>query len=338
MTARRRHVALGRLTSLALCVLTLAQAVAQSAQDPYPSRPVRIVVPFAPGGTTDIVARALSDELREILGQPVVVENKPGADGIIAIQELLRSGADGYTLMIGNVATNAVGPLFHASKLPFAYERDVVPVMRLVDIPGVLVATTRNFMPRTLPELIAYAREHPGTVNYGTPGIGNYVHYDMALLASRAGGLAMTAIPNKAGASGVINDLLVGTVHVAFVNAASTAGSIEAGTLRPLAVVNRSRLASMPNVPTMQEAGFADVGTIAWQGLFASAAVPRPVLEKIRRAAAQALDAPATRRVLEQQSFNIVPTTSLDEAQSWFASELGYWRKIIKETPIEEAN
>jgi tripartite-type tricarboxylate transporter receptor subunit TctC len=159
--------------------------------------------------------------------------------------------------MIGNVATNAVGPLFHAVKLPFAYERDVLPVMRLVDIPGVLVATTRNFTPQTLSELIAYAREHPGKINYGTPGIGNYVHYDMALLASRAGGLAMTAIPNKAGASGVINDLLVSTVQVAFVNAASTAGSIEAGTLRPLAVANHARLASLPNVPTMQEMGEA---------------------------------------------------------------------------------
>jgi tripartite-type tricarboxylate transporter receptor subunit TctC len=327
-----------RLTSLALCVLTFAQANAQSAQDSYPSHPIRIVVPFAPGGTTDIVARILSEELRNILGQPVVIENKPGADGIIAIQELLRSGADGYTLMIGNVATNAVGPLFHAGELSFAYERDVVPVMRLVDIPGVLVATTQNFPPQTLSELIAYAREHPGKVNYGTPGIGNYVHYDMALLASRAGGLVMTAIPNKAGASGVINDLLVGTVQVAFVNAASTAGSIKAGTLRPLAVANHVRLASLPNVPTMQEAGFAGVGTIAWQGLFAHAAVPRPVLEKILKATAQALGAPTVRRVLEQQAFNIVPTSSLDEARFWLGGELRDWRKIIEDTKLEKSN
>jgi tripartite-type tricarboxylate transporter receptor subunit TctC len=327
-----------RLTSVALCVLTFAQAIAQSAQDSYPNRPIRIVVPFGPGGTTDIVARALSEELRTILGQPVIVENKPGADGIIAIQELLRSGADGYTLMLGNVATNAVAPLFYAGKLPFAYDRDVVPVMRLVDIPGVLVATTQNFPPQSLSELITYAREHPGKVNYGTPGIGNYVHYDMALLASRAGGLVMTAIPNKAGASGVINDLLVGTVQVAFLNAASTAGNIRAGTLRPLAVANHARLASLPNVPTMQEAGFAGVGTIAWQGLFANAAVPRPVLEKLLKAMAQALGAPAVRRVLEQQSFNIVPTSSLDEARSWLAGELKDWRKIIDDTKIEGSN
>jgi tripartite-type tricarboxylate transporter receptor subunit TctC len=329
-----------RLTSLlfVLCVLLSASAKAQSPRDAYPDRPIRIVVPFAPGGTTDIVARALSEELRKSLGQPIVIENKPGADGIIAIQELLRSGADGYTLMLGNVATNAVGPLVHAGSLPFDYERDVVAVMRLVDIANILVATTRNFPPQTLSELISYAKEHPGKVNYGTPGVGNYVHYDMALFASRAGGLKMMAVPNKAGASGLVNDLLVGTVQVSLVNAATAAGSIKAGTLRPLAVANYTRLSDLPDVPTLREAGFPGVGTIAWQGLFAHAGVPRPVLEKLRKAAAQALDTPAVRHVLEQQSFNIVPTHSLEEAQSWLADELRNWRRTIQETRIETPN
>jgi len=329
-----------RLMSLLLAAwpVVFATPLAQAQSIDYPTRPIRIVIPFGPGGTTDIVARALSEELRSELGQPVVIENRPGADGIIAIQELIRSGGDGHTLMIGNVATNAVGPLFHAARLPFDYERDVVPIMRLVDIPGVLVATTRNFPPQTLPELIAYARAHPGMVNYGTPGIGNYVHYDMALLASRAGGLTMTAVPNKAGAAAVINDLLVGTVQVAFVNAASTAGSIKAGTLRPLAVANHSRLPDLPNIPTLEEAGFPGVGTIAWQGLFASAAVPRPVLETIRKAFAQAVTAPRARQILEQQSFHVVPTNSLDEAEAWLRSELRDWRKIVQETKIEASN
>jgi tripartite-type tricarboxylate transporter receptor subunit TctC len=157
----------------------------------------------------------------------------------------------------------------------------------------------------------------------------------MMLFANRAGGLAMTAIPNKAGASGLINDLLVGTVQVSFVNAASSAGSIKAGTLRAFAIVNHARLPDLPNVPTMREAGFPGVGTIAWQGLFASAATPRPVLEKVREAATQALDDPAVKRILEQQSFNIVPTRSLDEAKTWLAGEMNDWRKIIQETKIE---
>jgi tripartite-type tricarboxylate transporter receptor subunit TctC len=321
---------------VAWLAFAVSDANAQSvARDDYPTRPIRIVVPFAPGGTTDIVARALSEELRNGLGQSVVVENKPGADGIIAIRELVRSGTDGYTLMIGNVATNVIAPIVHSGKLSFDYERNVVPVMRLADVPGVLVATTRNFSPQTVSELITYAKDHPGKVNYGTPGIGNYVHYDMALFAHRAGGLVMAAIPNKAGASGVINDLLVGSVQVAFINAASTAGSIKAGTLRPLAVANHARLPDLPNVPTMREAGFPGVGTIAWQGLFANAETPQAVLERVRKAATQALAAPTVKRSLEQQAFNIAPTASLEEAKSWLAGEMGDWRRIVQETKIE---
>ncbi len=328
------------LTSLlsAACLSASAALPAHAQSTDYPTRPIRIVVPFAPGGTTDIVARAISDEVRNILGQPLVIENRPGADGILAIQELVRSGADGYTFMIGNVGTNAIAPILYASKLPFDYAHAVVPVMRLADIPGVMVATTRNFPPQSVPELITYAKQHPGAINYGTPGIGNYVHYDMALFARRAGGLEMTAVPNKAGASGVINDLLVGTVQVAFVNVASTAGSIKAGTLRPLALANHDRIAAFPEVPTMREAGFPGVGTIAWQGLFAAAGVPRPVLETVRKAVTQALAAPSVRRVLEQQAFNIVPTSSLEDANAWLARELRDWRKIVEETKVQASH
>jgi tripartite-type tricarboxylate transporter receptor subunit TctC len=304
----------------------------------YPSRPVKIIVPFAPGGTTDIVARILAEELKNSFGQAFVVENKPGADGILAIQELTRSGADGYTLMIGSVATNAIAPILYAKKISFNYERDVVPVMRLVDIPGVLVATTRSFPPTSLPELVDYARQNPGKVTYGTPGIGNYAHYDMVLFAKRAGGLEIIAVPNKAGASGVINDLLVGTVQIAFVNAASTASHIQAGTLRALALANHSRLAALADVQTMQELGFDGVGTIAWQALFAPASTPSETLEKIRVAAAEAMQKSSAVQALQQQAFNLVPTRSLDEARSWLAAEMNEWRKITQETKLDPQN
>src|SRR5215467_15140615 len=262
------------VSSLSLALATSPTAAQSVAQGHYPSKPVRILIPFAPGGTTDIVARALADELKTNLGQPILIENKPGADGIVAIQELVRSGADGHTFMLGNVGTNAIAPILYADRTSFNYARDVAAVMRIADIPGVLVATTRNFPPRTVAELTDYARKNPGKVNYGTPGVGNYAHYDMALFAKRGGGLKMVAIPNKAGATGVMNDLLGGAVQVAFINAATPAGNIQAGNLRVLAVVNHARLPNLPGVPTMQEVGFAGVGTAAWQGLFAAASTP----------------------------------------------------------------
>jgi tripartite-type tricarboxylate transporter receptor subunit TctC len=328
-----------RLASFFLSLLCITLAHAQSsAQDSYPSRVVRIVVPFGPGGTTDIVARILADELKNRLGQTVLVENKPGADGVIAINELVRSGGEGYTLMLGNVTTNAITPILYANKMSVNYERDVVPVMRLVDVPAFLIATTKDFPPKTVAELVAYAKSNPNKVDYGTTGVGSYPHLDMALLAKRAGDVSMTAVPNKGGASGMITDLLTGTVQVAFINVASTAGNVKAGTLRALAVVNHARLPAHPDVPTMQEAGYPGIGTIAWQGLFASANTPKPVLEKIRAATAEAMQTPSVVENLKKQEFNLVPTTSLEEARTWLADELSNWKTITRDLKIELQN
>jgi tripartite-type tricarboxylate transporter receptor subunit TctC len=327
------------LRSIAVALLCLALLEAQShAQDRYPSRQVKIVVPFGPGGTTDIIARVLAEDLKNRLGQTFIVENKTGADGLIAIQELVRSGGDGYTLMLGNVTTNAITPIVYASTMSLNYERDVVPVMRLVDVPAFLVATSQDFPPKTVPELIAYAKQNPEKINYGTTGVGSYPQIDMMLFAKRAGNLTLTAIPNKGGASGMIHDLLVGTVQLAFINVASTASNVKSGMLRPLAVVNHTRLPAFPEVPTMQELGFPGVGTIAWQGLFASAAAPREVLEKVREATAQALKTPAVIQTLKAQEFNMRPTNSLEEAKVWLTDDMANWRNIIRDTKLEIPN
>jgi tripartite-type tricarboxylate transporter receptor subunit TctC len=320
------------LVSVFCVALTHAPSIAA---DHYPSRTVRIIVPFSPGGTTDIVARVLAEELKNRLGQPFIVENRPGGDGIIAINELVRSGGDGYAVMIGNVSTNAIIPILYAKKMTIDYERAIVPVMRLVDIPEFLAATTTNFPPKSVAELVAYAKSNPNKLNYGTTGAGSYPHLDMAIFAKRAGNISMTGIPSKGGASGMINDLLTGTVQVAFINVASAAGNLKAGSLRALSVVNHSRLSAYPNVPTMEEAGYPEVGTIAWQALFASAATPAPVLEQIREATALALETPSVRQVLQQQDFNLIPTHSLAEAKSWFASDMSHWRKTTHEIGVE---
>ena len=316
--------------------LTGVEVRAQSA--PYPDRPVKILVPYAPGGATDIVARIIGEQMRQILGQPVVIENKPGANGIIAVEELARAKPDGHTLLVGNVTTNAIAPVLYRKRYKINYDTDVVPVQRLVDIPAFLLITTTNFPPKTVAELIDYAKKNPGKVRYGTVGAGSYPHYDMAFFAKRAGDLDMIAIHNKAGAAGVINDMVTGDTQAVFLNVASTAAMVRAGKLKPLALVNHERLPEYPDVPTMKEVGYPDVGTLAWQALFAPAGTPKEVLEKLAKASLDAMYAPASQEVFKKQNFNIVPNKSLDDARSWLVGEMATWKRIADEVKIETAD
>src|SRR6516162_5425657 len=157
---------------LSLLLATLGASTPAPAQERYPSRIVKIIVPYAPGGATDIVARILAEQLRQILNQSIIVENKPGANGIIAIREMVSSRSDGYTLMVGNVTTNAITPVLTPAKVP-SYETNVVPVTNVVDIPAFLLVTTNNFNVRSLAELIAYAKQNPGQLRYGSVGAGS---------------------------------------------------------------------------------------------------------------------------------------------------------------------
>jgi tripartite-type tricarboxylate transporter receptor subunit TctC len=321
---------------LAASVLLAFGMTQARAQDKYPVKPVKIVVPYAPGGATDIVARILGEQLRQILGQSVIVENKPGANGIVAINELVSSKPDGYTLMIGNVTTNAITPVLTPAKVP-NYDKNVVPISNLVDIPAYLLVTTTNFNVKSVAELVDYARKNPGKLRYGTVGAGSYPHYDMAFFAKKAGDLDMIAIHNKAGASGIINDMITGDTQVSFLNAASSAAQIRAGKLRPLAMVNHQRLPEAPDVPTLQESGYPGVGTIAWQGLFAPGATPKEVLDLLFKATIQALQAPPVVEAFHKQNFNIVPSKSLDDAKAWLAAQITSWKEITGAVKIETA-
>ena len=306
------------------------------AQDKYPSRPVKVIVPYAPGGATDIVARIVGDEFQKITGQGFVVLNKPGAFGMLAIDEMVKSAPDGYTLMIGNVSTNAITPIIYAKKLTVDYDKNVVAVTNLVDVPAFLLVSTANDFPvKSIPELIAYAKQNPGKLRYGTVGVGSYPHYDMAYFAKRAGDLDLVGIPNKNGAAGVIQDMLRGDVQTAFLNVASTAGQVQAGKFRALAVINHARLKEYPDIPTMKELGYGDVGTIAWNGLFAPAATPKPVLEALFTAVNRALNAPEAVEKLGKQNFNIVPNRSLDDAKAWLEAEMKHWQTITSTVTID---
>ena len=320
---------------LALAALVLGMPTAH-AQDKYPSRTVKVIVPYAPGGATDITARIVCDELQKLTGQPFVVINKPGAFGMVAIDEMAKSAPDGYTLMVGNVSTNAITPIIYASKMTTDYAKSVVAVTNLIDVPAFLLATTANdFPPKTVKEFIEYAKKNPGKVRYGTVGIGSYPHYDMAYFAKRAGDLDLVGLPNKNGASGVIQDMLRGDAEAAFLNVASTAGQVKAGKFRALAVVNHTRLAEYPDIPTMKEAGFADVGTVAWNGMFAPAATPAPVLEALFNDVTKALQAPELVEKFKKQNFNIVPNKSVADARFWLAGEIKHWRSITEAVKID---
>jgi tripartite-type tricarboxylate transporter receptor subunit TctC len=324
-----------RFILVLLSLFTLAVAnVEAAAQDKYPSRPVKILVPFGAGSATDIVIRIIGEQMRQNLGHPIIVDNKPGAFGIVAIEEMARSKPDGYTLQVGNVGTNAVTPVLYRKKLSIDYERDVVPVARLTDVPLFFVATTKSFPPTSLAELVEYARQHPGKVRYASVGVGSNNHFDMEIFAKRAG-LEMIHIPIKAGGAGMTNDLVTGDSQIGLVNIASAGSMIKAGQLRALAVVSDQRLTEYPDVATMAELGYPGVGTPLWSGLFAPAGTPKDVLEMLHKSVIQALNSAPVQDAFKKQVIRAVPTASLDEARTWLKDEMAAWSRIVSEVKVE---
>ena len=315
-------------------VLAACAAAPALAQDQFPSRTVKIRVPYAPGGATDIVARVVAQAMGKSLGQSFLVENKPGAFGILALEEVARSKPDGYTLMIGNVSTNCITPVLYAKKMTFDYNATIIPVTRLADLPAFLIATTKNFAPNTVADFVAYAKKRPGQLKYATVGVGSFPHYDM-LNFERKTGLDMIAVPIKNGAGEVVTDMAKGEEQVAFLNVATTAPLIKAGNLKPLAAVADSRLGDYPNVPTMAEVGYPGIGTQQWQGLFARAGTPKAVVDKLFRAATAALHSPEATKVFTPQYIRVIPSKSPEEAVTWLRNDTATWRKTISEAKLK---
>lgn len=318
---------------LFVSMLCLVAGAAQ-AQDKYPSRPIKVVVPYAPGGAVDIVARIVTEQMRQALGQPFIIENKPGAFGILGLEELARAKGDGYTLMFGNNNANVITPILYPKKITIDVEKAVVPVARVADLPGFLIATMKNFPPATFAEFIAYAKQNPGKVRFSSVGVGSFPQYDMEILARRAG-LDMVHIPNKAGASGMLNDLVSGDAQVAFLNVATPAAMVRAGQLRPLAVITEKRMPEYPDVPTLAELGFAGIGTVQWLAIFAPSGVPQAVVETIHKAAVEAVTSAAVQEKFKAQSLRAVPTSSPEEAKTFVQDEFALWNRITREVKID---
>jgi tripartite-type tricarboxylate transporter receptor subunit TctC len=293
---------------------------------------VKILVPYGPGGSTDIVARLLADQLRERLNAAFVVENKPGASGVIAIEELARAKPDGYTLLLGNVNTNAITPILFAKKMSINYGQKIAPIMRLVEIPGFLTVTTQDFPPATVAELIAYAKKSSAPLRYGSVGPGSTNHLTAAMMAKRAG-VEMVHVPNKSGAAMVADTVRGDTQLTAAVVVSSAVAMVKSGQLRPIAVDSSERLPEYPDVPTMAESGFPNLGT-HWQGLFAPAGTPREALGIIHRAVVEALNSATIQEAFKRSSIRALPTASLDEAMPWMQEEAKIWATIIAEVNV----
>ncbi len=323
-----------RLGILLLGLLCAGVAVRPASADDYPSKTVRIIVPLAPGGATDIVARLLAEQLRSSLGQSFVIENKVGANGMLALEELARSKPDGYTLMVGNVSTNAITPTFNADKLTFDPSKALVTVARLAIIPSFLVATTTGgFDVKTVQELVDYGKTNPGKLRNTSAGVASYPHFDTAIFAKKAG-FESIHIPNKAGAAGMINDLVTGDVHWGVLNVASAASLVRAGKLRPLAVMTEERLPEYPDIPTLKEVGFPGVGTLGWQAMLAPGGTPSAVLEKLHGAMIGALESAPVKDAFTKQVIYASPTKSPADARAWSENERTHWKAAIAETGI----
>jgi tripartite-type tricarboxylate transporter receptor subunit TctC len=320
-----QHVA---IRALALCAAALALVIAPLAgAQGYPARPVRLVVPFPAGGTTDILARAAAQKMSEAWGQQVVVDNRPGAAGNIGAELVAKSAPDGYTLLMGTVGTHAINASLY-SKLPYDPVKDFAPVILVAGVPNVLVIGPALPV-NSVQELIAYAKANPGKLNFASSGSGTSIHLSGELFKTLTG-VQMTHVPYK-GSAPALTDLMGGQVHLMFDNLPSSLAFIKAGKLRALAVTSTARAAALPDVPTLVEAGVPGFEASSWFGILAPAGTPRDVVMRINGEVAKWLASPDARDKLSGQGAIPAGGTPEDFARH-IKGEMAKWAKVVKES------
>jgi tripartite-type tricarboxylate transporter receptor subunit TctC len=316
---------------LIAAVLAAGAAVSHAAEK-FPSKPVRLIVPYAPGGATDITARLLQNGISELWGQPVIVDNRAGASGNIALELAAKSPPDGYTLQVGNVSTNAINETTFAS-LKIKPSRDLIGVTNLIQLPHLWVVSPA-VPANSLKEFVDYVKKSPTRLNYGSAGVGSYPHLDAAKLLKHAG-IEMTHVPYKGGAAGMLTGIMGNEVQLIFINLASSLSNIRAGRMKALATTWPTRRPELPNVPTVAEAGFPGYGTNAWNGLFAPAGIPKPLLRKIHDDVLKVMDMPATKDALAKVYMTAVVNKTPEEFQKFVLEEIKAWSKVAAENHIK---
>ena len=294
----------------------------------YPNKPVRMIVPFAPGGASDFVGRILQPRLSELLGTQVVVENRAGASGNIGMDAAAKSSPDGYTIYLGNVGTVALNPAVF-TKLSVVPTRDFIAVTQVVDVPGVLVIHP-DVKANTVKDLVAIAKAYPGKLNYASPGSGSQNRLETEVFRKVAGGLDMVHVPYKGGAGPAVAGLAGGETHMMFVTASSAMTFVKNGRIKLLAVTSGKRLAAFPDTPTMAEAGYPELTSGSWQGVFVPAGTPKEVVDKLYGAVIETMKTPEVVQRLATGGVDVV-TSKPGEFSKFVQSETERWGRAVRE-------
>jgi len=311
-----------------LTALLLVASLAALAQEPYPSKPVRLILPFPPGGGTDLLGRLIADRLSAALGQPVVTENRGGAGGNVGAEAAARSAPDGYTIVL--VAPSiAISPTLY-SKLNYDPIKDFAPIALVAQVPNVMV-THPSVPATTLAEFIAYARANPGKLNFGSGGLGTSNHLAGELFNLRTGA-ALTHVPYK-GVNLAMNGVLAGEVHLVFIGVPVPAPHIKAGKLRGLAVLGRERSPLIPDVPTAAEAGLADFDVTTWYGILAPAGTPRPIIQRLNGELTKMMQAPEIKERLAGMGTDPLTSTP-EEFGAYIKREMARWGDVIRKAHL----
>jgi tripartite-type tricarboxylate transporter receptor subunit TctC len=321
-----------RRAGLALSVATLATAflAGPSFAQTYPDRTITMVVPFAAGGSTDLVARILAQKLSEQMGQSVVVENRAGAGGNIGAASVAKAAPDGYTILYGTISTHALNPLM-AKKSAYDPVKDFEPIILVGNIPNVLVVNP-SVPAKNVQELIALVKANPDKYSYASSGVATPLHLSGEMFNSMAG-TKMAHVPYR-GAGPAMNDLIAGQVPILFDNLPSSVEFIKAGKIRALAVTTKTRVEQMPDIPTMDEQGLKGYETYSWQALFAPAKTPQPIIDKLNAEVKKALADPALQKRLKDLTMTVTPSTPA-ELGRFVQDQLTLWGPITKATGVQ---
>ena len=310
-------------------LLLVPGSFAQSPARAFPSKSIRFVVPYPPGGASDVTARILGARLTDAWQQPVVIDNRAGANGIIALDLVAQSAPDGYTILMANLGPNAINPGVY-SRLPYDAENSFAPIVLTTIVPQVIVANPALAV-KSLAEMVAMAKGKPGQMRYGNGGNGSANHLAMELFRSMAG-IDMQAIQYK-GDGPALADVMSGNIDFALPTVLAAIGNVKSGRLRAVAVTTRARVASMPDVPTVSEQGFAGYESVSWGGVMAPARTPRPVIDRLNAEVNRIIKQPDVAEKLQALGAEIVGGTP-EAFAKYLRSEIAKWREVARKANV----